>query len=78
MYQPDGTSFQARLLGDEFSKVLTTAEGHVVAKCDDGFYRLASFTPEGVIVRSDYKPGDKTPSQVLTKSLDIVCYLFVQ
>ena len=71
MYQPDGTSFQARLLGDEFSKVLTTAEGHVVAKCNDGFYRLASFTPEGVIVRSDYKPGDKTPSKVLTKSLDI-------
>ena len=64
MYQPDGTSFQARLLGDEFSKVLTTAEGHVVAKCDDGFYRVASFTPEGVIVG----PTTSQETRLLPKS----------
>ncbi len=58
----------ARLKGDEFSKVLTTEDGCAVIKCDDGFYRLATFKADGGRVSSGFKPGDKTPDSVLRDS----------
>ncbi|MBO5635600.1 MAG: M6 family metalloprotease domain-containing protein [Bacteroidales bacterium] len=71
MYQPDGTSFTARLKGDEFLKVLTTAEGHAVVKGADGYYCYATFRPDGSRVSSGYRVGAKTPSATLDKSLAI-------
>ena len=68
MYQPDGSSFMARLKGDEFSKVLTTEDGCAVIKCEDGFYRLATFKADGGRVSSGFKPGDKAPDTVLRAS----------
>ena len=58
----------ARLKGDEFSKVLTTEDGCAVIKCDDGFYRLATFKADGGRVSSGFKPGDKAPDSVLGNS----------
>lgn len=58
----------ARLKGDEFSKVLTTEDGCAVIKCDDGFYRLATFKADGGRVSSGFKPGDKTPDSILGDS----------
>ena len=65
MYQPDGSSFLASLKGDEFAKVLTTADGHTVTKGEDGFYRYAFFNPDGSREISTYKVGDNVPSMVL-------------
>lgn len=50
--QPDGTTFQASLSGDEFGRVLTTADGCVVTMGKDGFYCYASLSPAGRIVNS--------------------------
>ncbi|MBR5661814.1 MAG: M6 family metalloprotease domain-containing protein [Bacteroidales bacterium] len=58
----------ARLKGDEFSKVLTTEDGCVVIKCDDGFYRIATFKTDGGRVSSGFKPGDKVPDSILRDS----------
>ena len=58
----------ARLKGDEFCKVLTTEDGCAVIKCDDGFYRLATFKADGGRVSSGFKPGDKTPDSILGDS----------
>ena len=65
MYQPDGTSFMAVLKGDEFAKVLTTADGYAVMKCEDGYYRYAYFNPDGSRESSGYKVGADVPSIVL-------------
>jgi M6 family metalloprotease-like protein len=68
MFQPDGSSFMARLKGDEFRKVLTTEDGCAVIKCDDGFYRLATFKADGGRVSSGFKPGEKAPDSILRDS----------
>ena len=65
MYQPDGTSFLATLKGDEFAKVLTTSDGCVVVKGDDGFYRYARFNADGSRESTGYKVGSEVPSLVL-------------
>ena len=66
MYQPDGTSFTAILKGDEFGRVLMTEDGCAVIKDADGFYRYASFAPDGTRVSSGFKVGEETPSAVLS------------
>lgn len=63
--QPDGTSFLARLWGDEYAKVLMTTDGCAVMRCDDGFYRYAYYNPDGTRESSGYKVGPDTPSLVL-------------
>ncbi|MBQ8061210.1 MAG: M6 family metalloprotease domain-containing protein [Bacteroidales bacterium] len=65
MYQPDGSSFLATLKGDEFSKVLLTADGFAVSKGEDGFYRYTYFNPDGTMEATAYKVGDNVPSMVL-------------
>lgn len=71
MSQPDGTSFMAKLHGDEFMKVLTTADGHAVVKGDDGYYHYATFGPDGSRVSSGYRIGGKAPSDILAASHSI-------
>ena len=34
--QPDGTSFQAKIYGDEFYRIKTTAEGQAIIQDEDG------------------------------------------
>ena len=68
MYQPDGTSFMARLHGDEFMKVLTTSDGYAVNKGTDGYYYYASFLPDGSRVSSGHKVGSDAPSSALDAS----------
>ena len=68
MYQPDGTSFMARLHGDEFLKVLTTVEGHAVVKGKDGYYHYAIFNPDGSRSSSGYRVGTDAPSTILSAS----------
>ncbi|MBR4755869.1 MAG: hypothetical protein IK076_02905 [Bacteroidales bacterium] len=71
MSQPDGTSFLARLWGDEYAKVLMTADGCAVMRCDDGFYRYAYYNPDGTRESSGYKVGGDTPSLILDSCRNI-------
>lgn len=47
--QPDGTSFQVTLTGDEFFKLARTTDGSAVIKDDDGYYSYALYDQEGLI-----------------------------
>lgn len=45
--QPDGTTIQAVINGDEFRHTVTDAEGHFLAQDKDGFWRRIASAPEG-------------------------------
>ena len=61
----------ANLHGDEFMKVLTTADGHAVVKGDDGYYHYATFGPDGSRICSGYRIGGKAPADILAASHSI-------
>ncbi|MBR0111270.1 MAG: peptidase M6, partial [Bacteroidales bacterium] len=50
--QPDGTTFRARLSGDEFSKRLLLEDGCALVQDADGFYCYAAFDSRGRSVSS--------------------------
>ena len=45
--QPDGTTFRARLSGDEYCHLLTSEDGCALIRDGEGFYCYAYFTPDG-------------------------------
>lgn len=70
--QPDGTSFKARLTGDEFMRILTTEDGCALAKDSEGFYQYAFYGSDGVKELSGYRPGSgNVPFLVTTESRNI-------
>jgi M6 family metalloprotease domain len=70
--QPDGTTFMAKLRGDEYSRLLTTEDGCALVKASDGFYQYAYFNPDGTSVCSGYRAGDSnTPALVMIESRNI-------
>lgn len=45
--QPDGSTIQVQVSGDEFYHLMTTTDGCVVVKDKDGYYCYAAFSPDG-------------------------------
>ena len=39
--QPDGSTFTASCVGDEFMKIIKTADGHAIARDEDGWWCYA-------------------------------------
>ena len=71
VYQPDGTSFQARCYGDEFYKMKTTAGGHAIIQDEDGWWCYAEFDADGARKSSGYRVGKSVPGNVLSESINI-------
>lgn len=71
MTQPDGTTFAAVCLGDEFMKIIKTLDGHAIIKDNDGWWCYAIYNTDGSRQSSGYRVGVNAPSDVLSKSLDI-------
>ncbi|MBO8446056.1 MAG: M6 family metalloprotease domain-containing protein [Bacteroidetes bacterium] len=69
--QPDGHSFQAILKGDEFMKLLTTADGCAVIQEEDGWYCYAYYSAEGQKLSSGYRVGEAAPGTVIAESRNI-------
>lgn len=69
--QPDGTSFQAKIYGDEFYRIKTTAEGHAIVQDKDGWWCYAQFNHSGERCSSGYRVGTAVPSNVLSESCNI-------
>lgn len=69
--QPDGTVFLAKLEGDEFCRILTTQQGHAIARAKDGFYEYAFYNQDGTKECTGYRVGEQTPSLILAECLDI-------
>ena len=70
-HQPDGSSFQARCVGDEFYKIHLTNDGYAIVKGEDGWWYYADFEADGKRVLSGHKVGQDTPQSVLDRSRNI-------
>lgn len=71
LVQPDGSSFTARLCGDEFMKVMTTADGKAVIQEADGWYCYAVYNSSGTKISSGIRVGETLPADVASASMDI-------
>ena len=71
MMQPDGSTFQAVLQGDEFVKIKTTAQGHAIVQDKDGWWCYAIFDTDGGRCSSGWRVGENTPVEILQQSSDI-------
>jgi M6 family metalloprotease-like protein len=63
--QPTGATIQLRQVGDEYSHILRTVDGHVVVQCDDGGYYYA-YVQDGRLVGSDilaHDPGQRSDDE---------------
>lgn len=70
--QPDGTSFRARLEGDEHVHLLLSEDGCALVRDEEGYYCYAGFTPDGNAVSSGYPFGlQPVPSRVIQTSRNI-------
>lgn len=66
--QPDGTVFDARIRGDEFYRLTTTAEGCAIVQDKEGWWCYAIFDEEGKRSSSGWIVGRDTPSSVISGS----------
>ncbi len=66
--QPDGTVFQAKIRGDEFTRIKTDAEGHAIIQDQDGWWHYAVYNGDGTKRSSGWKVGKEAPSEVLSES----------
>lgn len=48
--QPDGSTIQIRVVGDEFLHFTTLADGTLICLDDDGYYRLAEISVDGAVI----------------------------
>lgn len=66
--QPDGSIVEARISGDEFIRITTTAEGYALVQDRDGWWCYAIFDEDGGRSSSGWKAGHKAPDKVLSRS----------
>lgn len=69
--QPDGTTFTARLRGDEFYRIFTDVSGRALIQDEDGWYCYAVYDGEGRKISTGYRVGQETPEAVLAESGNI-------
>lgn len=66
--QPDGSTFKARLSGDEFFKMLTTEDGASIIQNPDGWYCYAAYSADCKKISSGCRVGEDAPSAVIAGS----------
>lgn len=66
--QPDGTTFQARLRGDEHLHFVVDEQGHSLIRNGDGYWCYAYYQADGRKVSSGYPVGQEAPAHVLSAS----------
>ena len=69
--QPDGSTFTAVCIGDEFLRIIKTQQGHAIVKDDNGWWCYAIYNADGSRHSSGYRVGDEAPSEILSRSQDI-------
>lgn len=69
--QPDGTVFQARMKGDEFTRIKTDASGHAIIQDSEGWWHYAIYNADGTKSSSGWKVGSRATSDILSASRNI-------
>lgn len=55
--QPDGSFIEVIVSGDEHFHFTTTPDGKLLQLDEDGFYKIAEISEEGLVVPTKFKPG---------------------
>ncbi len=71
LLQPDGTTFCARLRGDEFMKIYTTEHGNSIIRDKNGWWCYAGYDAGGMKFSSGCRVGHEAPADVLDMSTKI-------
>jgi hypothetical protein len=66
--QPDGSMFQAKIKGDEFTRIKTDTEGRAIIQEQDGWWCYAIYDADGTKRSSGWRVGSQTPSGILAES----------
>ena len=66
--QPDGSTFNAILRGDEFMKILTTEDGCAIIQDENGWYCYAFYSPDGEKLSSGIRVGQAVPAATAADS----------
>lgn len=69
--QPDGTSFNAKIRGDEWIRIRTTEDGCAIIRDEDGWWCYGTYEREGRLSATGYHVGQKTPESILSDSRNI-------
>lgn len=62
LHQPDGSSFNAILRGDEYVKIMTTPDGIPLVQDEEGYYCYAYYDSEGRLFSTGTRVGESLPS----------------
>ena len=68
MSQPDGTSIEAYIQGDEFMKITTTREGHALIQESDGWWCYATYDGHGRKHSTGRHAGSDIPREISVAS----------
>lgn len=71
LQQPDGTSFYARIYGDEHMKIKTTASGEAIIQDEEGWWCYAEYDSQARKTSSGFRVGSSVSSAVLGASRQI-------
>lgn len=69
--QPDGTSFIARLQGDEFARIKTTSDGHAIMQDGEGWWCYAAYESDGSRSCTGWRVGKDAPADIVSRSQNI-------
>ena len=59
--QPDGSTFNVKVRGDEWTKIRTTLDGCVISQDEMGWWCYGVYDSEGNLTCSEYHIGKKVP-----------------
>lgn len=60
--QPDGSTFDGYVKGDEFRHFKTTLSGQIIAQDSEGWWCLASYSADGKLTVSNTRAGSSAPA----------------
>lgn len=69
--QPDGTTLNIRVVGDENLHFTISDDGMILTQDSDGYYRLAEVTPEGMVVSTGVRPESSQTHGLGTHITDV-------
>jgi M6 family metalloprotease-like protein len=69
--QPDGTSFDVNVSGDEWIRIRKTADGCAIVKGEDGWWYYGIYDSEGRLSSSGYAVGKNASADIISRSRQI-------
>ena len=69
--QPDGSTFNVRVKGDEWIRIRTTLDGCAISRNEEGWWCYGTYETDGSLKCSEYRVGQSAPADIISKSRNI-------